>query len=82
MNHPSLNVPDRVSGISLVPKLVKVLGRHPELNDEVARQVAGLGFAALLSPKAEQRIFIIAHYDPGIRTADKISAISRIPSFR
>ncbi len=70
------------SGISLVPMPVKVLGRHPELNDEVAGEVLGLGFAALLLPKAEQRIFIIAHDDAGVRTADKVPAISGIPSFR
>ncbi len=58
MNHPSLNVPERVSGISLVPMPIKGLGHDPELDDEIAGEVLGLGFAALLSPEAEQRIFI------------------------
>jgi hypothetical protein len=31
---------------------VKALGHDPELDDEITGEVLGLGFAALLSPKA------------------------------
>src|SRR5260221_2169035 len=75
MNHPSLNVPERVSGISLVPMPIKGLGHDPELDDEIAGEVLGLDFAALLPPEAEQRIFIIAHDDAGIRPADESATI-------
>ena len=43
---------------------------HAELDDEVAGQVLGLGFAALLPPQAEQGRLIAAHDDPGIRAAN------------
>jgi hypothetical protein len=61
---------------------VKGLGRDPELDNEIAGEVLGLGFAALLSPEAEQRIFIMAHDNAGIRAADEGPAIRGIPSFR
>ena len=50
-------------------------GDNPELDDKVARQVFGLGFAALLAPKAGQGGFVIAHDDPRIRAADEVAAI-------
>ena len=56
-------------GIAFVPMAVEGLGGYAELDDEVAREVLGLGFAALLPPQAEEGALFIAHDDPGIRTA-------------
>src|SRR5882762_891238 len=67
MDHPSLNVSERMSGISLVPMAVKGLGRDSELHNEIAGEVLRLGFAALLSPEAEQRIFIMGHDEDALR---------------
>ena len=82
MVYPPLNVLERVSGIALVPMPVEMLGHDPELDNEIAGEILGLGFTALLAPEADKGIFIFAHDDASIRTADKILAISGIPSFR
>jgi hypothetical protein len=36
MSDPFLNIDDRLSGVGLVPAPVEVLGREPELDDEIA----------------------------------------------
>ena len=77
MADPALDVGDDLSGIGLVPAPVQLLGRKPELDDEIARQVLGLDLAALLPPEAEEGSLVIAHDDPGIGAADKIAAIAR-----
>src|SRR6266511_2471183 len=41
-----------------VPGAVELLGGGPELHDEVAGQVVGLGFASFLSPEAQEGRFI------------------------
>ena len=61
-----LDVGDDLTGIGLVPASIEVLGHHPELDDEIAGQVLRLDLAALLLPKPEQRILIVAHDDPGV----------------
>jgi hypothetical protein len=43
------------------------------LDNETARQVLWLDLAALFPPKAEEGRFIVAHNDPGVRTADEIT---------
>ena len=53
-------------GIAFVPVAVEVLGRRPELHDEVAGQVLRLGLAPFLAPEADQGGFIAAHDDPGV----------------
>ena len=58
--------------LSFVPAAVELLGGEAELDDEVVGQVFRLDFAALLPPQAEQRGFVIAHDDPGIRAADEV----------
>jgi hypothetical protein len=73
--YPPLDVFEGMTGITLIPVPVEVFGRDPELDDEIAREVLGLGFAALFSPEAEQRIFIITHYDAGVRTANESATI-------
>ena len=45
-----LNVGNDLTGITLVPAAIKLLGHHPELDDQVAGQVLRLGFAAFFPP--------------------------------
>ena len=54
MPDPALHVADLPAGVALVPRAVELLGRPPELDDEVAGQVLGLGLAAFLAPKLNQ----------------------------
>ena len=54
---------------------LSVLGRRPELHDEVAGQVLRLGLAPLLAPEADQGRFVAAHDDPGVRAADEGAAV-------
>ena len=75
----ALHVTDLPAGIALVPGAVEVLGRRPELHDEIAGEVLRLGLAPFLAPEADQGGFVAAHDDPGIRAADKGAAISFIP---
>jgi hypothetical protein len=46
---PTLNILDSLPGIALVPAPVQVLGGLAELDDEIAGEVLGLDFAALLA---------------------------------
>ena len=50
MLDPALDVGDPPAGVALVPGAVELLGRGPELHDEVAGQVLRLGLAPLLPP--------------------------------
>ena len=43
-----------------------MLGHDAELNDEVAREVLRLEFAALLAPEADKGGFVVPHDDPGV----------------
>ena len=71
----ALHVGKDLTGISLVPSAIQVLGRKAELNDEITGVVLGLDFAALFPPEPEKGGLIIAHNDPGIRAADEISTV-------
>ena len=73
-----LNVRDGLPRIGLVPTPVKVLRDETKLDDEVARQIFRLDFAALLAPEAKQRGLIIAHDDSRIRAADEAAPMRRI----
>src|SRR5437868_2771031 len=64
------------AGVALVPGAVEVLGHGPELHDKVAREVLRLSLAALLAPELDQGRLVIAHDDPGVRTANKGAAVS------
>ena len=70
-----LNVRNHLAGVGLIPAPIKVLGHHPELDDEIAGQVLRLDLAALFPPEPKQRLLVIAHDDPGVRAADKRAAI-------
>ena len=60
---PALDVGDPPAGIALVPGSVELLGRRPELHDEIAGQVLRLGLAPFLAPEADKGRFIVAHND-------------------
>ena len=63
-----------------IPAPVEVLGHSPELDDEVAGEVLRLDLAAFLPPEPKQRIFIVTHDDPGVRTANERPAVSAASS--
>jgi hypothetical protein len=50
MTDAPLYIRQHLRGIGLIPAPVQLLGRNPELNDEVARQVLRLDLAALFLP--------------------------------
>ena len=72
----ALDIPHRSTRIPLIPSAVKILGCFPELHDEVAGQVLRADLAPLFAPKADQRVFIGAHDDAGVRTTDEPAAVS------
>ena len=53
MADPFLHIGDHVSGIGLVPASVQVFRDLAELDDEIARQIFGFDFAALLTPEVD-----------------------------
>ena len=66
MPDPALHAADLPACVALVPRAVELLGRPPELHNEIAREVLWLGLATLLAPQAHQSGFIIAHDNPGV----------------
>ena len=66
MADPALDVFDHRPGRSLVPLPIEVLGREPELHEQVAGEVLRLPLASLLSPKALQGGVIAPHDDAGV----------------
>src|SRR5262245_14432494 len=70
MPHPALHVSDLPAGVALVPGAIELLGRSPQLHDEVAGQVLRLSLAALLAPQPHQSCFVAAHNDAGVGAAD------------
>ena len=72
-----LDVRNHLDRIGLKPAPIKLLGHHPELDDEIAGQVLRLDLAALFPPEPKQRLFIVAHDDPGIRAADKVLTMAQ-----
>src|SRR5262249_47192456 len=83
MPNPALNVFDFLARVALEPLPIEILGHAPKLDDEIAREVLGLGLAALLTPQADQGSFVTTHDDPGVGAADKpppaTLALPRIP---
>jgi hypothetical protein len=64
--------------IALVPKPIEILGDDAELHDQIARKVLRLSLAPFFPPEAQEGGLIRAHYDPGIRPANKASPFIRI----
>ena len=52
MLDPTLDVRDLPTGVAFIPGPIELLGRRPELDDEVAGQVLRFGFPALFAAKA------------------------------
>ena len=74
MLNPALDVGDDAPGVALVPGTVERLGGDAELDDEIVAQIFRLGLAALFLPQPDQRGFVAAHDDPGVRAAKKMAA--------
>jgi hypothetical protein len=70
-----LDVTDPVARVLLVPAAVEVLGGEAELDDQHAREVEGDLLTSFLAPEPQQRLFVLAHDDPGVRAADEVRAI-------
>ena len=58
-------------GVALIPGPVERLGGDAELDDEIVAQILRLDLAALFLPQPDQRGFVGAHDDPGVRAADE-----------
>jgi hypothetical protein len=61
-----LNVRDHLPGAGLLPAPIEVLRDYPKLDDKIAGQIRWFGLTALFAPEPKQRIFILAHDDPGV----------------
>src|SRR5205807_8350368 len=76
-----LNVDDHLSGIGLIPAPVQLLGRIAKLNHEIARQVLGLGFAALLPPEPNKGALVLAHNNVGVRSSYEVATLTSFFTF-
>ncbi len=56
---------------------VKVLSHDPELDDQIAGEVLWFRLAPLLPPETEQRAFVMAHDDAGVRAANEVPSSRR-----
>jgi hypothetical protein len=59
VSYSPLDVRNRLACIGFVPAPIKILGRGPKLDNQVAGQVLWLDLAALFPPKPEQRVFAL-----------------------
>jgi hypothetical protein len=66
MPDPALHVADFPAGVALIPGAIELLGRSPELHNEVAGEVLWLGLAPLFAPKLNQCGLVVPHDDAGI----------------
>jgi hypothetical protein len=66
-----LHVLDGMTGVSLIPASVELLGDGAQLHDQVVGEIFRLKLAALLPPQPNEIGFVIAHDDPRIRAADE-----------
>ena len=75
MPDPTLHVADLPAGVALIPGAIELLGRSPELHDEIAGQVLRLGLAPFFAPEPDQGGFVVAHDDPSVRATDEEAAL-------
>jgi hypothetical protein len=68
---------DDLPGVALVPEPIEVLGHQTELDNQVAGEVLRLGLPALFVPEPDESRFIGPHDDPGVGTADEMTALDR-----
>src|SRR5438552_3931366 len=78
MLDPALDVADAAASIALVPGAIELFRRCPELHDQIARQVRGIGLAAFLAPQPHQCGSLITHDDSGVRASDERTSILHI----
>src|SRR5215472_5573924 len=74
MPNSLLDVRDGLTRISFVPTPIEVFSYHPELDNEIARQIFRFDFPTFLLPQAHERRLIIAHDNAGIRSTDERTA--------
>jgi hypothetical protein len=75
MLQAALDIGDAPAGVAFVPAPVELLGGAPELHDEIASQILRLTVASFLAPEANEGGFVAAHDDPGVRAANKGTAL-------
>jgi hypothetical protein len=73
MTDPPLDIDNHLAGMGLIPAPIKLLGRQPELDDEIVRQVLRFDLAAFFAPEPKKGVLIVAHDDSRIRAADERS---------
>jgi hypothetical protein len=56
---PTLDAPNRMAGVALIPSPVQVLGRGPERDDQVFGQVFRFGLTPLFVPQPNERGWIV-----------------------
>jgi len=66
-----LNIDDFLTTLRLVPAPVQVLSHSAELNDEIARKVFWLSFAALLTPELQEGRLVDPMIISGVEAAYK-----------
>jgi len=52
--------------------MARALRGSTELDDKMAREVAGLDFPAFFPPMLQEGALVVAHNDPRVRAADKL----------
>ena len=74
MADPSLHILDCITRAALIPGSVELLGNAAELDDKVLAEVLRFDLASLLPPEPEKPCLVVAHDDPGVRTAYELTA--------
>ena len=77
MTDLALNIRKNLTGVSLIPAPVQVLGRDPQLDNEVAGQVLGVDLAQFLPPEPKEGGLVTANDDTGVGAADEVTAVKR-----
>jgi hypothetical protein len=75
----SLNVLDDLPGILLIPAAIEGLSHYPELDDQIVDEVFRLDLAPFFPPQADQRAFVSAHDDAGVRATDEMATVAISP---
>jgi hypothetical protein len=68
---------DGMPRVALIPGPIEVLGGHPELDDEVCREVLRPDLASLFLPQPDQGLLVLAHDNAGIRAAYEAASIGQ-----
>jgi hypothetical protein len=76
---PGLDRCNPAAGVALVPGAVELFGYVTELHDQIAGKVLRPDFAPFLAPQAHKGSLVIAHNDPGVRSANEMSTLNFRP---